>query len=76
MLTNIDPAVKLSETYQGKKTTDNEEYVKLVAENNVLNTISQIRKKSPILKEMEDNGQIKIVGVFYILRTGQLKILN
>jgi len=27
--------------------------------------IEQIRKNSPILKELEDNGQIKIVGGIY-----------
>lgn len=76
MLQNIKPAVQLSEKFDGKKSSDNEQYVKYVAENNVLNTIAQIRKGSPILKQMEDSGQIKIVGVFYTLRTGQLKFLN
>lgn len=76
MLQNIKPAVQLSEKFDGKKSSDNEQYVKYVAENNVLNTIAQIRKGSPILKQMEDSGQIKIVGIFYTLRTGQLKFLN
>lgn len=34
----------------------------MVCESKVSITIQQIRLKSPILKEMEDNGEIKIVG--------------
>lgn len=76
MLANIKPAVQLSAKYKGEKSSANEQYVKVVAQHNVLNTIAQIRKRSTILKQMEDNGQIKIVGVFYTLRTGELQFLN
>lgn len=76
MLANIKPAVMLSAKYKGEKSSANEQYVKVVAQHNVLNTIAQIRKRSPILKQMEDNGQIKIVGAFYTLRTGELQFLN
>ncbi|MFT5436713.1 MAG: carbonic anhydrase [Ulvibacter sp.] len=37
----------------------------MVCEKNVNNTINQIRLNSPILKEMEDNGDIEIVGAIY-----------
>ncbi|MFA9213176.1 MAG: carbonic anhydrase family protein [Candidatus Methylacidiphilales bacterium] len=76
MLSNIKPAVQLSEKFKGEKTSANEQYVKAVAQNNVLNTIAQIRKRSAILKQMEDSGQIKIMGAFYTLRTGELQFLN
>ena len=54
----------------------NEAFVKLVAQNNVRNTIAQIRAKSEILRTMEEKGEIKIVGAFYTLRTGQLQFLD
>jgi len=38
--------------------------------------LQQIREKSPILKEMEDKGQIKIVGVFYSLTDGKLEFIK
>jgi len=76
MLANIKPAVAMSQNFAGEKSSKNEAFVKTVAENNVINTIKNIREKSPILKEMEDKGEIKIVGAFYTLRTGELKFLN
>ena len=76
MLSNIKPAVTMSQNFIGEKTSSNESYVKTVAENNIRHTIGQIRAKSEILKEMEDKGQIKIVGAFYTLRTGKLEFVN
>ncbi len=69
MLTKIRPAVD-KVVYEGDRTSKNEEFVAKVCESNVLNTINEIRAKSPILKEMEDNGQIKIVGGVYEMETG------
>ena len=74
MLTKIRPVVESSK-YDGDKTSSNEEYVHLVCVNNVLNTIEQIRLKSPILKEMEDGGEIKIVGGVYDMDTGKVDFL-
>ena len=76
MLANIKPAVEMSKNFEGEKSSKNEAYVKLVAQNNVRNTIAQIRVKSEILKEMEAKGEIKIVGAFYTLRTGKLEFVN
>jgi carbonic anhydrase len=66
----------MSQNFIGEKSSSNEAYVKTVAENNIRHTINQIRAKSEILKEMEDKGQLKIVGAFYTLRTGKLEFLN
>ena len=76
MLANIKPAVEMSSDFKGEKTSKNEVYVREVAKNNVRRNIQLIRERSPILKEMEEKGQIKIVGAFYTLRTGELDILN
>ena len=76
MLANIKPAVAMSQNFESEKTSKNEAFVKLVAQNNVRNTITQIRAKSEILRTMESNGEIKIVGAFYTLRTGELQFLD
>ena|SRR6218665_332029 len=76
MLSKIKPAVEMSQDFNGEKTSKNDKFVKHVSENNVLYAMDQIRKKSPILKEMEDEGQIKIVGVFYNLTDGTLEFLK
>lgn len=72
LVNNIKPAKGLSANFEGEKKSSNEKYVRNVAENNVRNTIKKIRKNSPILKEMEDKGEIKIVGVFYTLTKGEM----
>lgn len=76
LLTKIKPAVKISQDYAGEKTSKNEAFVRLVAQNNVRLTIEKIRQKSPILREMEQKGEIKIVGAFYTLTKGELLFLN
>lgn len=59
-----------------EKTSKNKEFVEKVVEENVENTIEEIRKNSPILKEMEDNGEIKIIGAVYDLDTGKVDFLD
>ena len=75
MLTKIKPAVVKSQDFKGEKTSKNDDFVAYVAKNNVKNTIETIRAKSPILKEMEDKGEIKIVGAYYSLKTGEVIFL-
>ena len=75
MLSKIKPAVELASDYKGEKSSKNTEFVSMVCENNVENTINEIRKGSPILKEMEDNGEIKILGAVYDLDTGNVEFL-
>jgi carbonic anhydrase len=72
MLTKIQPAVARSQDFKGDKSSKNAEFVDYVAKNNVMMTIENIRKNSPILKEMEDKGEIKIIGAYYNLKTGEV----
>ena len=75
MLSKIRPAVETIE-YYGDRTSKNQEFVHMACESNVKNTIKQIRKNSPILKEMEDNGEIKIVGAVYDMDDGSVDFLK
>lgn len=75
MLKNIRPAVDKVD-YDGDRTSGNPEFVEMANESNVKNTLAYIRKNSPILKEMEDNGEIKIVGAVYNLENGKVDWLN
>ena len=71
-LAEIKPAIEMSKDFQGEKSSKNAEYVDYVCKNNVLNTINKIRSQSSTLKEMEDNGEIKIVGGVYDLTDGRI----
>jgi len=75
MLAKIKPAIAKSQDFKGEKKSKNPEFVEYVAKNNVLQTIETIRAQSPILKEMEDKGEIKIIGGYYDLHTGEVIFL-
>ena len=74
MLENIKPAVKASKT-DGERNSDNADFVAQVVENNVKLTVERIRKGSPILREMEENGEIKIVGGVYSISSGKVTLI-
>jgi carbonic anhydrase len=48
------------------------EAVNEVAKKNVYMTIDNIRKSSQVLKDMEDAGEIEIVGGMYDIKTGEV----
>lgn len=76
LLDNIMPACKhAAEEVDGELSSGNKEYVAKSVEHNVRLTMERIREKSPILKEMEDNGEISIVGGVYSLQTGKVNML-
>ncbi|MES2630316.1 MAG: carbonic anhydrase [Bacteroidota bacterium] len=70
LVTKIHPAVK--EYGDGALETRYDEVGKI----NVRMGVEQIRANSPILKELEDAGAIKIVGANYDLKTGAVEILE
>jgi len=72
LLRKIDPAVQACSHYHGDKTSKNPEFVDLVIRENVKITVDSIRKRSPTLKEMEDKGEIKIVGAYYNMDDGSV----
>jgi carbonic anhydrase len=76
MLSNILPAVKKSSNeVDGELNSTNKTFVAKTVENNVQLTIERIRERSPILKQMEDDGDIKIAGGVYMLSTGKVEML-
>jgi carbonic anhydrase len=70
LLDKIQPAV--GSVVKGDLTP---EIIEEVAVKNVENSIEQIRKDSPILKEMEDNGEIVIAGAIYDVVSGGVEFL-
>lgn len=76
LLANILPAVKQSAVeVEGEANSSNSEFVAKTVENNVKLTIERIKERSPILKDMEANGDIQIVGGVYMLSTGKVEMI-
>lgn len=77
LLSKIQPAVRSAKaSYSGDKTSKNPEFVEEVCNHNVLHTMNEIRAKSSILKEMEQKGEIKIVGGVYHMKSGRVDFFN
>jgi len=76
MLDNIMPAVDLSKSeVVGESNSSNNEFVAKTVENNVKLTIERIKNKSDILRDMENTGEIAIVGGVYSLSTGRVQLI-
>lgn len=74
LLEKIQPAVKIAEKgFNGSATADNEKFIEAVCDANVHYSINQIRERSPILKEMEQKGEIIICGGVYNMKTGKVE---
>jgi len=71
LLAKIKPAMKAT-TFKGELSSKNGAYVDAVAQKNVELTMTDIRKKSPVLAELESKGMIKIAGAMYNLETAKL----
>ncbi|TMU55248.1 carbonic anhydrase family protein [Flagellimonas algicola] len=77
LLSKIKPAVNAvgEPADASERTSKNLEFVNTVAEKNVQLTIDNIRTQSPVLKEMEDNGEILIVGGMYDISNGKVSYM-
>jgi carbonic anhydrase len=72
MLAKIRPAIEKGRPFDGKKGSDNPAYVAHVCRENVRLAVEAIRERSEILRTMEADGSIKIVGAYYDLRSGEV----
>jgi carbonic anhydrase len=70
LLKKITPAVQACSHFKGEKTSASPEFVDLVIRENIKLTVANIRKQSPVLREMEENKEIKIVGAYYDMDIG------
>lgn len=74
LMEEIKPSVEATE-YAGERTYSNKEFADAVVKENVLQTIEEIRRDSPILKKLEEEGKIKICGAIYEMDTRKVHFL-
>ena len=70
LLKKIEPAVR--ELVKGELSP---ELIEEVGVKNVENSIALIRERSPILREMEEKGEIRIAGAIYDVTSGAVNFL-
>ena len=71
LLSNLMSAVDAVEE-SGDRSSANADFVHRVVDKNVDLTVEDMRAQSPLLKEMEENGEIMIVGAVYDVATGKV----
>ena len=76
LINKIEPAVDAVKepADESMRNSSNIDFVNDVEEVNVKMTIDNIRAQSQVLKEMEDAGEIQILGGMYDIKTGEVHI--
>ncbi|MDB5222650.1 MAG: carbonic anhydrase [Chitinophagaceae bacterium] len=72
LLNKIKPAIELETETKTDRNEKNESFLRNVTVNNVFITVKKVKEQSPILREMEQTGEIKIIGGLYDVDTGQV----
>ncbi|HEY0895415.1 MAG TPA: carbonic anhydrase family protein [Sphingobacteriaceae bacterium] len=72
LLKKVKPAIEAETTTVENRTGTNTDFVINVTELNVRHAIERIRQESPIIREMEQEGRIKVVGGLYEVETGRV----
>jgi len=76
LLSKIKPAINQAKiNFIGETVSSDKEFVEKVCHTNVELMINKIRTDSPVLREMEDKGEIKVVGAVYHLESGKVEFL-
>jgi carbonic anhydrase len=74
LLARIKPAISATK-FDGEKSSKNGPYVDAVARTNVVLALGEIRRRSPILEDLEKKGSIKITGAMYDLSAGTVEFV-
>jgi len=74
LLARIKPAIPATK-FDGEKSSKNGAYVDAVARANVVLALGEIRRRSPILEDLEKKATIQITGAMYELSTGMVEFV-
>jgi carbonic anhydrase len=75
LLARVKPAITATK-FDGDKSSKNPAYVDAVARANVVLALDGIRRRSPILSDLEKQGKIRIAGAMYDLATGMVEFVS
>lgn len=72
LLNKIKPAIEKEVETDTNRSGSYDQFVERVTINNIKMVMEQIRAESPIIAELEDQGQLKIVGGLYDVKSGEV----
>jgi carbonic anhydrase len=73
LLSHLEQAIQ---EIDGDRDAKNKAYFNDVIKNNVDQTVEDIRNKSDIIRTLEEEGKVKVVGAYYSLTDGKVTILE
>lgn len=77
LVNKIRPAISLAnQHFGGTKSPDNPAYMDAICHCNVKQTIREITEKSSVLKDMQEKGEIDIVGGIYSMNKGAVSFFD
>lgn len=76
LLNKIKPAIEQETETKTDRNSKNEKFLRNITFNNVFITVKKVREQSRILREMEDIGEIKIIGGVYDVDTGNVTFFD
>jgi carbonic anhydrase len=75
LLARIKPAIPETK-FEGEKSSKNPAYIDAVARTTVKLTIENIRRRSPVLTDLETKRSIQITGAMYNLGNGVVDFVS
>lgn len=76
LLSKLQPAVYDEQTETQNRNSNNADFVEKVALINVKRSVTAIIQRSPILKEMIENGGVGIVGAIHDISNGEVSFVD
>ncbi len=76
LLRDIEPAVQDAGDVEGKHTSKNPALVEAATLANVRRTVEDLRSRSDVLADLEAKGKIRIVGAYYTLHDGRVRLVE
>ncbi|MGV3639112.1 MAG: carbonic anhydrase family protein [Adhaeribacter sp.] len=76
LLHKVQPALDGETQTKENRNSSNPEFVKNVTELNVKLTLDRVRRESTLLTDMENKGQIKLVGGVYCVDSGKVSFFE
>jgi carbonic anhydrase len=76
LLQKFKPALDAEKETKNNRTSSNMTFVENVSRLNVLHMLSEVPRKSPLLRELVDEGKIILVGAMYDVETGLVNFFD
>lgn len=76
LLNKIQPAVSAGNAGDGEKNSKNDAFVEDVTRINIQNSINSILQQSEVIRNLTEEGKIRLVGAVYNVSKGTVEILG